>query len=53
MEKYEIEDIEEKPKELLNDDALDEIIPVIRKKYLMIVLLNEQFYTGELKHQVK
>ena len=53
MEKYDIEDVEEKAQEILNDEnALEEIIPLIRKKYLNIVLLIEQLKNSPLHDKV-
>ena len=51
MEKYDIddeEDVDEQAKAVLNDEnSLEQILPIIRKKYLQLVLLIEQLRKSE------
>ena len=56
IEMYDIEenDVEEKAEVILNDDdALHKILPLVRKKYLNLVLLSEQLKNSELHEKVR
>jgi len=53
MEKYNVDEVKEKAQAILKDeDAFDEILPLVRKKYLKLILLQDELQNSELHDKV-
>ena len=52
-EKYNVDEVQEKAQAILKDeDAFDEILPFVRKKYLKLVLLKDELQDSKLHDKV-